>query len=105
MAGLGGKRLGAGRPKGARNKATTAREKRISASGKTPLDFLVDRMRNTKAPMPERIDCAKSAAPYVHPRLQATTLEGDPSKPIQVDMPDLRELARRIALVLAKVDR
>ncbi len=33
-------------------------------------------MRNRKADMAERIDCAKAAAPYVHPRA-ATTVNLD----------------------------
>ena len=99
MAG-GGKQPGAGRPKGSRNKATTARQAKIAASGKTPLDFMIDHLRDESAPMAERIDCAKAAAPYVHPKLQATTISGG-EKPIEVKLDD-RELARRIALILSR---
>ena len=72
---IGQKKVG-GRKKGTRNKAGAKREAEIAASGKTPLQFLIDRMRNRKADMAERIDCAKAAAPYVHPRA-ATTVNLD----------------------------
>ena len=69
----GGAKTG-GRQKGTPNKATAKREAEIAKSGKTPLQFLLDRMRNRKAPMAERIECAKAAAMYVHPK-PATTLD------------------------------
>ena len=99
MAG-GGRQPGAGRPKGSRNKATTERQAKIAASGKTPLDFVIDIMRDETADMAERIECAKAALPYVHSRLQAITLEGG-EKPVEVKLDD-RELARRIALILSR---
>ncbi len=34
-------------------------------------------MRDTKADMAERIACAKAAAPYVHPKLEAIEHTGD----------------------------
>ncbi len=64
-----------GRKKGTPNKASAKREAEVAKSGKTPLQFLLDRMRNTKAKMAERIECAKAAAVYVHPKLQATTMQ------------------------------
>ena len=68
-----GERRG-GRQKGTPNKATLHRHAEIEASGQTPLDFLIERMRDEDAEMSERIACAKAAAPYVHPKLSATTL-------------------------------
>ena len=65
MAGIGskpGERRG-GRCKGALNKANARREAEIAKSGNTPLQFLTDRMRNTKADMAERIECAKAHHP------------------------------------------
>jgi len=38
----GGKRAGAGRPKGRPNKATSAKAAAIALSGDTPLDFLLN---------------------------------------------------------------
>lgn len=58
-----------GRAPGARNKATAAKAAAIKASGLTPLDFMMEVMRNQDYPMEARLDAAKAAAPYVHPRL------------------------------------
>lgn len=80
----GGKRPGAGRKKGAPNKASAKREAEIAKSGKTPLQFLLDRMRDTRADISERIDCAKAAAPYVHPRLASVEYGGKGGGPMEV---------------------
>ena len=70
-----------GRQKGTGNKATAKLVAEIAKSGKTPLQFLLDRMRNTKADMSERIDCAKAAAPYVHPKLASIEHSGKDDAP------------------------
>jgi hypothetical protein len=74
--GRGGKRVGAGRPKGARNKATLEREQRSTEilerakqAGLTPLEYLLERMRDPEEDKKVRLLCAKEAAPYIHPRL------------------------------------
>lgn len=94
----GGKRAGAGRPKGARNKASVAREAEIAESGKTPLEFLLDIMRDESADMEIRMSAAKAAAPFVHPRLANQTLVAD----IEVTQPEMSdfELARRLSFLL-----
>jgi hypothetical protein len=61
----------AGRPKGARNKRTIA-DQEIIAAGMSPLDFLCLVFRDPKQPMKRRIEAAKCAAPYVHPRLSVS---------------------------------
>jgi hypothetical protein len=45
---------------------------------------------------------AKAAAPYVHARLQAVTLGGDPENPIKVDNMSELGAARRLAFLLTK---
>ena len=64
----GGKREGAGRKKGAKAKFTEAA---LSAAGEgiLPLEFMLNVMRDETADFAQRFDAAKSAAPYVHPRL------------------------------------
>lgn len=57
------------RPKGIPNKATKAREQIISQQGVTPLAYLLEVLRDETLTRPERVDAAKAAAPYVHPRL------------------------------------
>jgi hypothetical protein len=58
-----------GRKKGVPNKATAAKVKQIAASGLTPLDYMLSVMRTSEDPA-QRLDAAKAAAPYVHPKLQ-----------------------------------
>lgn len=65
----GGSRPGAGRKAGAPNKANAEREAAVKASGLTPLDYMLSVMRDTEQTAPVRLDAAKSAAPYVHPKL------------------------------------
>ena len=62
----GGLRPGAGRPKGAKNKATAARDAAIAASGKTPMDFMLSVLRDEDASIKERMWAAVAAAPYCH---------------------------------------
>ena len=65
----GGNRPGAGRKKGIPNRASAAREAAIAASGLTPLEYMLTTMRDETKPVALRLDMAKAAAPYVHPRL------------------------------------
>ena len=71
----GGARPGAGRPRGAKTKATVAKAAEIAASGLTPLDFMLGILRNEENAIEQRFEAAKQAAPYVHPKLAATTLD------------------------------
>lgn len=73
----GGKRPGAGRPKGARNKATVETIAQVKQTGLTPLDYMLSVMRDSSAPTPDRMEAAKSAAPYVHARLTSVDLKGE----------------------------
>ena len=78
-----GKKTG-GRRKGTPNRATAARAEEIAKSGLTPLDFMLQKMRDLKAEDAVRLDAAKSAAPYVHPRLAAIEHTGKDGGPIIV---------------------
>ena len=62
--------------KGTPNKATAKREAVIAASGLTPLDFLLQEMRKVENEPSVRIDAAKAAAPYVHPKLSSVDING-----------------------------
>jgi hypothetical protein len=78
----GGKRPNAGRKAGTPNKASIERQAKISASGLTPLDYMLKILRDEDKPVEARMDAAKAAAPYVHPRLAAVELKGDADNPI-----------------------
>ena len=58
-----------GRRKGTPNKATAVRQAEIAGSGMTPLDFILEVMRNEENNLAVRLDAAVKAAPYVHPKL------------------------------------
>lgn len=75
----GGYRPGAGRPKGARTKKTQEQIEFVKATGATPLEYLLSVMRDEQREPELRIDAAKAAAPYVHPKLAQTdvNLTGD----------------------------
>lgn len=87
----GGRRPGAGRPRGSRNRRTialsqaTAKAQQAARTGETPLDFLLRVMRNTKNAMHIRIDAAKAAAPYIHSRLSSVELNQKPKGETQED--------------------
>jgi|ERR1700752_3249671 len=77
-----GKKTG-GRQKGVPNKTNAEREASIAASGLTPLDYLLQVMRTPETAENVRIDAAKAAAPYVHPKLANIQVAGDQDNPIQ----------------------
>ena len=71
-----------GRKPGVKNHASIAREAAVKSGGVTPLDFLISEMRNPKRPVAIRRQCARDAAPYVHPKLAAVEVSGG-DKPIR----------------------
>lgn len=73
----GGARLGAGRKVGAASLKTRQIADKASSEGITPLEFMLEVMRDAKADRAERLDMAKAAAPYIHPRLAAVEHSGD----------------------------
>jgi hypothetical protein len=85
-----------GRPKGSPNKASIARAAAIAASGLTPLDYMLQQMRDDNADPAMRLDAARSAAPYVHPRLAQTQLTGKDGGPIQIEDKAKAELIAQI---------
>ena len=71
-----GERRG-GRAKGAPNNKTAAKIAAIEASGLTPLDFMLQVLRDDNNELPIRMDAAKNAAPYVHPKRSPIDGEGN----------------------------
>lgn len=78
----GGKREGAGRKAGSPNKASIARQEEVAAGGKTPLEYMLEVMRDEAATSARRDEMAKAAAPYVHPKLASTEHTGKDGGPI-----------------------
>jgi hypothetical protein len=67
----GGKREGAGRPKGSKNKPKfeLPEQRERYANVETPLDFMLAVMRDPLADFRRRDDMAKAAAPYCHAKI------------------------------------
>lgn len=83
-----------GRPKGARSAKSKKTDEIISrfvASGETtPLEIMLSVMKQAweaGEPM-TAVAVAEKAAPYVHPRLAATTVSGNPNAPLTVQFID-----------------
>lgn len=80
----GGKRPGAGRPKGSRNKRNQELVDAVKSEGITPLEYLLGVVRDEGEEIPRRIDAAKAAAPYCHARLQPVDHEGSNAQRVVV---------------------
>ena len=99
----GGSRSGAGRPKGAHNKASDERQAKIAAAGETPLDVMIEAMRAHRdaGDLDKAADRAKDAAPYVHPRLTAVEATGKDGKDLIPPETDPRRLALALHAIVA----
>ena len=65
----GGKREGAGRPVGVLNKRTREIAEAAIQTGKSPLEFALEVMRDDEKDDRIRLDACKAALPHCHPRL------------------------------------
>ena len=101
----GGARPNAGRKPNTPNKATKEREERVRATGITPLDYMIQVMRDAKADKARRDDMAKAAAPYVHPKFSSITPQVPPgengyadlSKLTDVELEQVERISRKLA--------
>lgn len=73
----GGPRPGSGRKKGVPNKRTAEIQKAVEESGLTPLQYLLNVMRDPASEPKERQACAIAAAPYVHSKLSSIEMTAD----------------------------
>ena len=73
-----GERRG-GRQKGAANKRTREIADKAVAEGLTPLEYLLSVLRDEAVDRAVRLDAAKAAAPYIHPRLATETVKHEGS--------------------------
>jgi hypothetical protein len=73
----GGRRVGAGRPKGSKSRRTTTKVALIPALAhrktdqELPLDVLLAAMRDPNHPIELRLAAAAKAAPYFHAKISA----------------------------------
>ena len=77
---VGGKRPGAGRPKGAKNKTSIAKE--AAKGGELPLEYMLRVMRDKNADISRRDSMAEKAAPFLHAKLASVTHTGANGGPI-----------------------
>jgi hypothetical protein len=84
--GRGGRRPGAGRKPGSVTKRTQEIAAAVLSQGMTPLEYLLSVMRNENEDEARRLDAAKAAAPYIHPRLAAVEHSGNAGKPLTIQV-------------------
>jgi hypothetical protein len=77
MNGHGGKRPGAGRPKGAASRANEQVRQEAAATGELPLTY----MRDPSQAVGRRDGMARAAAPFCHSRLSSVEHSGEISRP------------------------
>ena len=65
----GGPRPNSGRKKGSKNVKSIEIANRCAEEGITPLEYMLNIMRDPTQEFDTRMDAAKSAAPYIHPKL------------------------------------
>jgi len=80
----GGARSGAGRKKGSPNKKTAEVQKAVEESGITPLDYMLQVMRDAINEPKERLSAAIAAAPYVHAKLSSVELTGKDGGAVEI---------------------
>ena len=81
----GGKRLGAGRPLGAKTKKLwKSMEEMADKYQHSPLDYLLSVLNNPASAPERKMYAAEKAAPFVHPRLASTTSRVGIDEPVQI---------------------
>ena len=90
----GGARPGAGRKRGSVTKKTAEISRQAAAQGITPLEVMMSAMRSfyENGDMEKAVTVAASAAPYMHPRLSASSVDakhsGDMTQRVVVKIED-----------------
>lgn len=93
---------GKGRAKGSVNKRTTELLAHVSATGDTPLDYMIGILQDEASPADARKWAAEKAAPYIHPKPQPQ------ARTVNVELPDTSTpagVAEAIGAVLAATAR
>lgn len=85
----GGKRPGAGRPKGAICKVSKEDRERFAAGGELPLDYMMRIMRDARYPKARRDEMAKAAAPYFHAKLSSVEVKNKKGEKFRLATQDM----------------
>ena len=96
-----------GRPKGAKNKLSSVIAKSIAQMCKDkdvdPFEAMIDILANKRTQSLLRFHCAKELAQYIHPKLTAIKMSGDPDNPLIVYQEMSSEMRKaRIDILLEK---
>jgi hypothetical protein len=76
----GGRREGAGRPKGVPNKRHQVTAKQIGYDEYTPIEYMLALMRDERTEATRRDQMAIQAAPFIHARLSAVSTSNVPGR-------------------------
>jgi|TARA_R100001163_G_C4905684_1_gene92249 hypothetical protein len=85
----GGRRPGAGRPRGVTAGTKHARlEKMLGKGSKTPLEYMLNILNDKKTSPEKKMWAAEKAAPFVHPRLASVDqkVQGDKDEPLEIEV-------------------
>jgi hypothetical protein len=82
----GGRRPGAGRKPGKKNTRSQEIANQQRAGGITPLEYMLQILRDEKETPEVRMEAAQSAAPFMHSRLQSIQHTGKDDGPIEIDI-------------------
>lgn len=74
-----------GRAAGVVNKKTAEVQKQVADSGMTPLEYMLEVMRDLANEPRERLSAAQAAAPYVHAKLSTIDLKADLKAEVKID--------------------
>src|SRR5262245_19898033 len=83
----GGKRPGAGRPRGAASRANEQVRQEAAETGELPLAYMLRIMRDPSQPIGRRDEMAKAAAPFCHSRLSSVEHSGEIARPTVIRAP------------------
>ena len=85
----GGRRPGAGRPRGV---TAGTKHQRLDAmlkkGNKTPLEYMLNILNDKKTSPEKKMWAAEKAAPFVHPRLASVDqkVQGDKDEPLEIEV-------------------
>lgn len=93
--GKGGRRPGAGRPRGSIDKRKRAERRRLAVpEQRLPLDLMLDIINDPSVPEARRDKFIIAAAPYLHPRLASIAMA---KAPFEMTKEEIEQMLRRQA--------
>ena len=92
----------AGRPRGSKNRYALDRKVRakLARTGESPLELMLEIMRDPNERMELRLDAAKSAAPFMHRRMPTAVEDTDPNQQLVFDPQALAGLSAEEKIIL-----